>query len=315
MDPWQAEAGLTGSTWQQLLEAYLHSQTEATARAYRAALSAFRDFCKRSDGQALAPHEVRPAEVRAWMEYMRTMERKPATIAKRLAAVSSWYRFLMQPQGERGEQAHPSNPAAAVKRPRVQMYGRARKMSRATFKRILAIADPRTRAWLLYHALTSRRRSEVALVTWRRLQQRDGTWWYAFRGKGRVELEWAEMPRTVVDALQDWLGRPLEELVAERSPDHTIWDCSDDALARRYKAAVRSAGIDPDSVCVHSLRHLAAELRKEDQLRTKGVVDLAAIRDVLGHKSVATTEIYLKALEERRDDRADDIARDLLEDE
>ncbi len=53
------------------------------------------------------------------------------------------------------------------------------------------------------------------------------------------------------------------------------------------KQEFRMAGIDPNKYSVHKLRHTAATL-----MYKYGQVDIRALQEVLGHESIATTQIY-----------------------
>ena len=55
-------------------------------------------------------------------------------------------------------------------------------------------------------------------------------------------------------------------------------------LVKKY---IGSAGLDPDKYSTHKLRHTAATL-----MYKHGRVDIRALQSILGHESIATTEIY-----------------------
>ncbi|MGI6621633.1 MAG: tyrosine recombinase XerC [Clostridiaceae bacterium] len=55
-------------------------------------------------------------------------------------------------------------------------------------------------------------------------------------------------------------------------------------LVKKY---IRAAGLDPDKYSPHKLRHTAATL-----MYKHGNVDIRALQAILGHESIATTEIY-----------------------
>lgn len=55
-------------------------------------------------------------------------------------------------------------------------------------------------------------------------------------------------------------------------------------LVKKY---IRAAGLDPDKYSPHKLRHTAATL-----MYKYGHVDIRALQAILGHESIATTEIY-----------------------
>lgn len=53
------------------------------------------------------------------------------------------------------------------------------------------------------------------------------------------------------------------------------------------KKYIMMAGLDPTKYSTHKLRHTAATL-----MYTHGEVDIRTLQEILGHESVATTEIY-----------------------
>lgn len=59
------------------------------------------------------------------------------------------------------------------------------------------------------------------------------------------------------------------------------------AIQNIVKKYVISSGLDPKSISTHKLRHTAATL-----MYKYGKVDIRSLQQILGHESVATTEIY-----------------------
>jgi site-specific recombinase XerD len=55
-------------------------------------------------------------------------------------------------------------------------------------------------------------------------------------------------------------------------------------LVKKY---INASGLDPDKYSPHKLRHTAATL-----MYKHGNVDIRALQSILGHESIATTEIY-----------------------
>ena len=55
-------------------------------------------------------------------------------------------------------------------------------------------------------------------------------------------------------------------------------------LVKKY---IQASGLDPDKYSPHKLRHTAATL-----MYKHGNVDIRALQAILGHESIATTEIY-----------------------
>jgi integrase len=160
----------------------------------------------------------------------------------------------------------------------------------------------RDRALLVIFALTGRRRAEVARLRAGDLERDgEGRTLYRYVGKGgKGGLR--ELPPPAVEALGVYLaaaGRadlpadaPLFLSVAGRHRGEAL---GADSILRILKTRATEAGLDPASVRVHGLRHLAAELR-----RAAG----AAVEEVsafLDHESLATTATYLRRTEGTRD--------------
>nr|WP_242955155.1 tyrosine-type recombinase/integrase [Clostridium sporogenes] len=59
------------------------------------------------------------------------------------------------------------------------------------------------------------------------------------------------------------------------------------AIQNIVKKYVITSGLDPKSISTHKLRHTAATL-----MYKYGRVDIRSLQQILGHESVATTEIY-----------------------
>jgi integrase len=134
------------------------------------------------------------------------------------------------------------------------------------------------------------RRSEVASLTFRHVQQRDGRWCIVdLKGKhGRIRT--APVPTWVKGAIDAWttaagvandhVFRPVsrtDEAMGERLGEKVVWQ-----MLQQHAAAVGAPGIAP-----HDLRRTCAKL-----CRAAGG-DLEQIQLLLGHASVQTTERYL----------------------
>jgi site-specific recombinase XerD len=134
------------------------------------------------------------------------------------------------------------------------------------------------------------RRSEVAALTLKHIQQRDNRWCIVdLIGKhGRVRT--IPMPTWVKVALDTWTGpagiteghvlRPVmrgDQVKGERMTEKVVWQ-----LLQPYAAAAGVPGIAP-----HDLRRSCAKM-----CRAAGG-ELEQIQLLLGHASVQTTERYL----------------------
>jgi site-specific recombinase XerD len=91
-------------------------KTDHTRRAYYADLASWLSWCERT---SLDPLRARRADVDAWKATLTATGRDgavrpaaPSTVARRLAGLSSWYRYLQS------NDVTDTNPMAAVRRPR-----------------------------------------------------------------------------------------------------------------------------------------------------------------------------------------------------
>lgn len=291
------------------LAAFLEQQSNHTKRAYAFALKQFFTL-----HDWVCPEDVNVAHVAAWKKRMKTEEKSDATIQARLAALTSYFNFLMLPHGATTEPLVRANPAMAITRDdvRVTPFGRSHILDWDKFKKILDALtgdDARTardRAILIFFAYTGRRRSEVASLRIGDLHMEGSERWYKAMVKGHKEQKF-ELPAIVYDALVTyWKAsgrwgklRPEHGVFSEAKPNikrrmlgigkHD--PLNDETLRRILVEAAKRAGInnDPD-VHPHAIRHMVAR----DMLRAK--VPLQDIQDALGHASPATTQIYTKQI-------------------
>lgn len=255
---------------------------ERTRAAYRADLVDFAAFAAR---QGLAePAAVRRPVVTLYLFSLRRQGRSPATVARRLAALRSFYRFLTR---EGRVPADPTEDVAAPKRgerlPKV--------LSVEEVVRLLEQPDPSTP-----EGLRDRAALELLYSSGLRVSELVGL------DVGDVDLE-AELVRVVgkgnrervvplgthaVRALETYLklGRPhlarsagplFVGRAGRRLSRQWVW-----ALLRRY---ARAAGITR-RVTPHVLRHSFATHLLE------GGADLRSVQELLGHANIATTQVY-----------------------
>ncbi|MES2144137.1 MAG: tyrosine-type recombinase/integrase, partial [Pseudomonadota bacterium] len=126
------------------------------------------------------------------------------------------------------------------------------------------------------------------------------------RGKGGKE-RLVPMSRPARAAVADWLVRRDADLAAARAggkpasaaAERALFpgNGADGHLTRQYFHAVLKditirAGIDPDRVTPHTLRHAFATHL------LAGGADLRVIQSLLGHADVATTEIYTHVMDD-----------------
>lgn len=210
-----------------------------------------------------------------------------STIAGRLSAVSSFYDFAVRME------VIEKNPVANVRRPSVGL-GPPRGLSDDEVVRLLAVI-PETPTGLLDRAititalLTGLRRSE--LMDLRIADAVPGEpVRYEVRTKGGA-MRRRELPEPAWQAIRTAhaaLGNPVP---LSRTPVFPISDATYYAHLRRYGEAADLGRVTP-----HVLRHTAAKLRRQ------AGATIEEVSSLLGHQSIATTAIYLRRLEDERDD-------------
>lgn len=226
-----------------------------------------------------------------------------ATRARRLSAIRQFYRFAFE-EGWRSD-----NPAIRIKGP--QRESRLPKtLSEAEVERLLQAARDkgtgveRLRNTCLMEVLYATGLRVTELVSLPVVAARGDPRMLLVRGKGGKERMVPLSPPARV-ALAAWLAhRDEAEAQAEKekgkAPSKFLFPSHSKAghLTRHrfyllIKELAVEAGVSPDKVTPHTLRHAFAT-----HLLSHGA-DLRAIQTLLGHADVATTEIYTHVLEDR----------------
>ena len=296
-------AGPDGARW---ISAFLEAQAaeldaaENTRLAYGRDLKACAAFLARQ-GSSFAT--ASRADIEAWMVDCEAEGLAVSTRARRLSAVKQLYRFAFE-EGWRED-----NPALRIAGP-----GKARKLPRtlseAEVARLLDAARSHGRSAadrlrntclmeLLY--ATGMRVSE--LVELPVAAARGDPRMLLVRGKGGKERM---VPLSVPAraALAEWLAArdAAEDAARAKGTPASRWlfpsTGKDGHLTRhRFHGLIKeiavAAGVSPDAVTPHRLRHAFAT-----HLLAHGA-DLRAIQTLLGHADVSTTEIYTHVLDER----------------
>jgi integrase/recombinase XerC len=272
---------------------YERNASAHTIRNYQSDLRQFRDYMKGGNPEATV--DVRSIDVlriRGFLAYLFEREKKKTSVARKLAAVRAFYKFLAK------ERVLAENPAATVSTPKLDKT-LPRIMSEEemnTFLDRVAEAvktrDPgmrRDRAILELLYASGLRVSELAGLDLRSVNFGDGM--VLVRGKGRKE-RLVPFGSKAKQALEEYL--PIREGMlreARKSGQTALFlNARGDRLTTRsvdrvVKKYVRLFGPNV-KVSPHSLRHAFAS-----HLLTEGA-DLRAIQEMLGHRSLATTQKY-----------------------
>jgi site-specific recombinase XerD len=140
---------------------------------------------------------------------------------------------------------------------------------------------------------------EVSRCNFSDLEESEGQYYLWIRRKGQDEKTKISLTFKAFDAINDYLveRRGLSDtapLFANIGPRSTNKRIQPQSLSFIIKNRMRAAGIIDSKVTAHSLRHTAATMA------LKQGASLHEVQLFLGHTNPATTQLYLKAIEEER---------------
>ncbi|HET9179741.1 MAG TPA: tyrosine recombinase XerC [Terriglobia bacterium] len=274
-----------------------------TVRNYQSDLVQFRDFLAGKDEAAATPHHtgqgkvdvdaVNAIRIRAYLSHLFKMQEQKSSVARKLAAIRAFFKFLAR------ERLIAENPALAVSTPKLEkklprimteeeMNNFLDRVAQAAQGGEPAILRDRAILELLY--ASGLRVSELAGLDLRNVNFGDA--FVLVRGKGDKEriVPFGSKAKGALDAYLPARERLLREartgcaalflnVYGQRLTTRSV-----DRILKRY---VRTFGPDMNvKVSPHSLRHAFAS-----HLLAEGA-DLRAIQEMLGHKSLATTQRY-----------------------
>ena len=280
MGRWLLESFLEHLEWERNL-------SPATLRAYRREIRSLVEFVD-SALDIAGPALVTPVTVRAYLAHLHSLGLAPQSIGRALACLRTYFRFLVA-EGVTG-----SSPAEAVPHPRGSQ--RAPEIAdRYAIEALLegfpdTAAGRRDRAMveLLYAA--GLRVGELVALDLADVQF--GQRIVRVRGKGRKE-RLVPFGRPAARALETYLperARWRAKVVDEQDPlfvNQRGGRLSARSVRRALDQGVRRTA-DLSHLHPHALRHAFAT-----HLLEAGM-DLRAIQELLGHSSLATTQVYTK---------------------
>jgi integrase/recombinase XerD len=259
-----------------------------TVDAYR------RDLGHLSEWLGRSPAEASADDLAAYVAQLRADGLAATTIARRLAAVRSFFRHQVL-LGARTD-----NPAATVELPK-RRRTLPRTLSPAEVERLLDAAAGTTPRALRDRALAELlyggglRVSEAVSLDRQSVDLENRL--VRCIGKGNKERV-VPVGREAVDALRRYLarGRPFLE---RRYRPELFLNAHGGALTRAgvfliLRRLAAKAGLEPERIHPHLLRHSFATHLLE------GGADLRAVQEMLGHADLATTELYTHVSDRRR---------------
>lgn len=271
---------------------YERNASPHTIRNYQSDLEQFHLFL--SEGDPNAPvnlDSIDALRIRGFLAHLFSNEKKKTSIARKLAAVRAFFKFLTR------ENILSANPSSTVSTPKLdktlprimteeEMNTFLDQVAKAAQSHEPAILRDRAILELLY--ASGLRVSELVGLDLRAVNFGEGM--VLVRGKGNRERI-VPFGSKAKQAITDYL--PAREKIlmdAKKSSNALFLNMHGGRLTTRsvdrlVKAYVRAMGPNV-KVSPHSLRHAFAS-----HLLTEGA-DLRAIQEMLGHKSLGTTQKY-----------------------
>jgi integrase/recombinase XerD len=268
-----------------------------TRRAYKNDVSEFSHFAGLQNPVEL--RTVARAHVIAWRKDMEGRELSPASIRRKLSALSSLFDYLCERNAVAG------NPVDGVKRPLANGNegstpalgdAQARTLLEAPSEKTLkGVRDRAILATLLYHGL---RREELCGLRVKDMQSRQGIVHFRVLGK-RDKIRFVPVHPAAQRLIETYLAlaghgpdlpgplfRPVQNNRTPEKLDRPLDPAS------VYRNILRKYGLETgisaevNGLCVHSLRATAATNALSHE------ADIAKVQEWLGHANVSTTRLY-----------------------
>jgi integrase/recombinase XerD len=267
-----------------------------TRRAYKIDVGEFSAFAGLTESSQV--RTVTRAHVIAWRKDMEARKLSPASIRRKLSALSSLFDYLCERNAVAG------NPVDGVKRPVANgNEGSTPALGDAQARKLLdappadtlkGVRDRAILATLIYHGV---RREELCSLRVKDMQTRQGVLHFRIRGK-REKIRFIPVHAMAQRLIGDYLalsghgGDPDGALFRPVTNNRTgTLDRHLDPGSLYRNIVVkygRATGIDAqvNGLCVHSLRATAATNALSHES------DIAKVQEWLGHANVSTTRLY-----------------------
>ncbi len=268
--------------------------SQNTVRAYQIDLEAYCDWLAR---QGVDGSVVEHRELRRYLAELTRARYSSRTVNRHLSAIRGLYRWLV------GQGRVSTDAAAALASPKISKK-LPLTMADADVQALLETCDKGDVEGLRDYALielmyaTGARISEIARLDVAHIDFNQAQ--VTLFGKGSKE-RLVPIYKSALDAVREYLASSRPQLVArakdgKQTPGLFVSvrgnRMSADALRTRFERHVQLAGIQ-SNVTPHAMRHTyATEL-------LSGGADLRSVQELLGHESLATTQIYTHLSVER----------------
>jgi integrase/recombinase XerD len=282
--PRRLAAADDAARWREAFVRYLRSEchlAENSVAAYERDLRHFFDWLR---GRRIAGLNI--SELAGYPAWLTAQELAPSSISRHIVSLKVFFRYLQlegvltDNQAELlGTQKLWQRVPTVLSRPEVESLLTAPKPPRPWWRRDRAMLE------LLY--ATGCRVSELTILRPRDVHLAER--YCMCHGKGDKQ-RLVPLGRQAVLAIEDYMQHEREKLAAHRDPQFLLLSSRGGRLRREriwelIKVYARQSGCN-DELSPHSLRHTFATHL------LAGGADLRQVQEMLGHASIATTQIY-----------------------
>ncbi len=236
------------------------------------------------------------ADIQAFLAYLKnTYNSKPATLARKASTIRIFFKYLCNKSKKIS-----SNPAQELENPKLDKR-LPKYLTLEQSERLLEVSQTsssshgnhdnheRNFAIITLFLNCGMRLSELVSINLNDINYFDSK--LNVIGKGNKERT-IYLNNACIDAIKKYIEvRPREGVKADSRNALFLSErrerISNRAVQYIVKEELKLSGIDPNKYSVHKLRHTAATL-----MYKYGNVDIRALQELLGHESIATTEIY-----------------------
>ena len=260
---------------------------DLTIKSYREDLTLLSDYLREDYGRAPRPAEITPLDLRGYLAALHASGYAKSSVARRLASTRSFFRFAQR------EGLVTQNPAKPLRNPRPD-----RKLphflSTQQVQQLLdappqdQILGARDRAMLETMYSGGLRVSELVAIDDKDLDLDNGL--VRLQGKGKRE-RLAPLGSYAVKAICSWLDQRTLVQPKQQNHDAPVFvnrfgrRLTTRSVARMLEKYLRQTGLD-NRTSPHTLRHSFATHLLD------GGADIRSVQELLGHKSLVTTQIY-----------------------
>jgi integrase/recombinase XerD len=284
--------------------AWLAAKKPTTREAYRRDVQSWIGFCARRGTHVLTARKPDADLFGAWLQDpsgLPDLVIRPlsaASAARRMAAVSSWYRYLVACD------VHERNPFEAAERPKVDRdFSATAWLDEAGARRLIEVAETRRSSSRVRDVAMVRlmlqlgiRVTEVVALDLSALGAVRGQRTVVIKGKGGKRVQRA-LPAAAGEALDQYVAQraasagvepgALSGLLFVTASGRPVDRVEVFRLVRKLAAL---AGVEhPEGITPHALRHTFATIATE-----RGA-DLDDLQDAMGHADPRTTRRYQRA--------------------